>query len=60
MIYLTILSLCQLFSSPVMAELALPPFQDRGHKPAENPVVAEPAVPLAKAAVRPEGNEVIS
>lgn len=43
-----------------MAELALPPFQDRGRKPAENPVVAEPAVPLAEATVPPEGNEVIS
>lgn len=43
-----------------MAELALLPFQDRGCKPAENPVVAEPAVPLAEAAVPPEGNEVIS
>ena len=56
----TILSLCQLFSSPVMSELALPPFQDRGREPAENPVVAEPAVRLAEAAVPPEGNEVIS
>lgn len=37
-----------------MAELALPPFQDRGREPAENPVVAEPAVPLAEAAVLDE------
>ena len=43
-----------------MAELVLPPFQDRGREPAENPVVAESAVPLAEAAVPPEGNEVIS
>ena len=60
MIYLTVLSLCQLFSSPVMAELALPPFQDCGREPAENPVVAEPAVPHTEAAVPQEGNEVIS
>lgn len=43
-----------------MSELALPPFQDRGREPTENPVVAEPAVRLAEAAVPPEGNEVIS
>jgi len=43
-----------------MAELALPPFQDRGREPAENPVVSEPAVPPAEAAAPPEGNEVIS
>ena len=43
-----------------MAELALLPFQDRGREPAENPVVAEPAVPPVEAAVPPEGNEVIS
>ena len=43
-----------------MAELALPPFQDCGREPAENPVVAEPGVPHTEAAVPQEGNEVIS
>ena len=56
----TILSLRQLFSSPVTVEPALPPLPDRGCEPADNPVVAEPALSPPEAAVPLEENEVIS
>ena len=44
--------------SLVMVEPALPPLPDRGRKPIDNPLAAEPPVPPAAAAEPVEVNEV--